>query len=573
MPRLQEGNRSRPQVSSESGGAFAPQGIGRQTAAAGARLGEAINAFGVDDESQKQELFAIEASSQLNEGRISYKEQIAGLEAGFEGRTDFGKHGAEWDKRQGEIVQSISRDITNPRAREAFGLYARDQAVSGGESFRRGASVRMLAKARGDIPKFIEGSAIEASTIPEGPGHDQKMAEEREKVASQITFWRENGLIAEKEDLVLMRQYDQAAKGFIEERDVKAFEDAVEAIAETDGRDVAMEMAPDLAKEFDVGDKVLIDVLREQETVQSFDEAQVTEELEGRRTEDRQRILDEIIVPQDYDDIIGKVNSTSLSPEDKISTIKLLEARAKAISSGDLDPYQQSDSKTVLEFERRIGLNPLSVNEDELYAAVGKGIKGGLTVAQYTGFLKRTKDPGFILNSTVAKQASARFSNMQSNGTFSSIDDQLNDDVWLRVDTQYKEWIQDFSQQNKRLPTSEESRIFEQVLITPILIGKIEKFNPTLSGFIFGRGVSSAEISGIPETEKEVQKELSELPVGVIEEVTEASRQEIDTREFLGKFKQRKKPLTRDIARHFLRLTGNDVEKAQVLIDKWNYSE
>ena len=70
-----------------------------------------------------------------------------------------------------------------------------------------------------------------------------------------------------------------------------------------------------------------------------------------------------------------------------------------------------------------------------------------------------------------------------------------------------------------------------------------------------------------------VRKELEELPRDVIDQITEASLEDIDTREFLGKFKVRKKKLTHDIARHFYNVSGKDAAKAQQLIDKWNYVE
>jgi len=211
----------------------------------------------------------------------------------------------------------------------------------------------------------------------------------------------------------------------------------------------------------------------------------------------------------------------------------------------DESPFKETDPKVYFDLRRKIATDPLSVNEAELASYVGKGKKGGISTENYEKLLGMIKDEDDPFNNRIVKRAGAFITKAAEDG-----------EEWLIMQNDYDKWYTNFTSTNKRPPNRKESEDYLKFLVAPIELG----------WWPWGEGSRAI-------LERKLVAQLEQLPPEGKKAFVEAAEEGIDTDDFLEDWRNKKKKLTVETAKHYLLLTNRDVAKARKMWEKDGYRE
>ena len=329
-----------------------------------------------------------------------------------------------------------------------------------------------------------------------------------------------SGVLTEPEVEHAIATYDKVAENLLKENQSNQAVQHAMGVAEEEGLDAATDALKQLRDdgtiEVDVYENARARLVREH----TFNQAAENEAQEEAYNESVERTFDEKIVANDYTNLKEFVDALpGFTGAQRISLLATLENRAVAVNSGRKDPYLQYDSSKYFEFTQRLEADPTSVPAKDLFEAVGKGLDGGITVAQWKEFTALAKvDPSAEHNKTVSKEGIEMIDDMlqsslsiyrKSLGT-----DESEDlvEIWKRRDaasqmkSEYRRWMQDAKDKKVTL-TDQDHRTKINSLIRPeeeeIVLSLMESFasmgslgSPSIRGEI----ISSNSIKRLEET-------------------------------------------------------------------------
>ena len=303
------------------------------------------------------------------------------------------KFDAWHDTTSAELIKQINHPEAITRAKLKFDTLR----ATGGTSIDALAQQSLVTQAKKSLGDKIEDFVTEELQA-DTPATIQTAVDERQEYFQMLI---DTGVLNAAEATSLERQYQEA-------KAERVLENTVTGIAVEEGWDAALEFLNDtqevkrLVEDFGVELADIDRILEDVKTQARLSRAAGKTELDNQRKTDRQKILNKLIAA-DFTDMADFVNGTSLTPGEKLQWIEKSEARAKAINAEKPDPMTQTDPTKYFELRRKIQLDPDSITEEDLAAAVGEGI----SISDYETLLKMITDDDDPLNDSSAQRAQA----------------------------------------------------------------------------------------------------------------------------------------------------------------------
>jgi hypothetical protein len=495
-----------------------------------------------------QRIEQAEFHSQYNTAKTEAFKRFSEFQQGL------GDDTGEW-KQQLETQQSETKEgikFTNPRARQEFDLWFENEK-------QRQKNTIFSTKMQVDSRNFVKSFNLNAQLIRDNAVTAQSEQEYQKSLAEGMALYglRPNEETGEPEliedwdnplldsDEVRLKGYDAWKQTTDAERQGKLAKDAENslyaqavAIANQDGWDAATDFLNDPATQkqlVDMGfDSATIDkIFEDVRTQANYQKGKDEQALKRQQETDRGQIYDAIEKgepPQGFDgNMRDFIESTSLPEKEQQELWKLAQKE-----------NLETDPDTYFKLLRRARGTGEPLTEEEIAKHVGKGI----TPKEYEHLLKLITDEDNPFNNRIAKRAESYLSKLKT-------EKNLKSEAWLKAQNDYDKWYETFKNINNRPPNRKES---EEFLI-----------------LLSEEPIKSLWVNDRPDSE--INRELRELPFEVQRQYLQEKEFTGSTTKWIDKWRKEKKPLTVEVAKHYLLITDKNIKKAKEMWKRDGYLE